>query len=86
VWGELVHPNLVRLRNIFITNEFDGHSNSLTFVHDFVFGAMTLTERHSRVTDQVGDISEDLIWSYIAQISSALRFLHSRGKAMRCLQ
>ena len=85
VWGDLVHPNIVRLRNIFITNEFDGQSNSLTFVHDFVFGAMTLVERHSRVTDQIGDISEELVWSYIAQIASALRFLHSRGKAMRCL-
>jgi len=33
----------VRLRNIFISNEWDnGNSNSLTFAHDFIFGAMTL--------------------------------------------
>ena len=42
------HTQIVRLRNIFITNEFNGQSNALTFVHDFIFGAMTLEERHMR--------------------------------------
>ena len=42
-----VHPNIVRVRNIFISNEWDS-MNALTFVHDFIFGAMTL--RSSQVT------------------------------------
>eukprot|EP00961_Rhodomonas_salina_P002618 36385-Rhodomonas_salina.1 len=85
VWGELQHASIVRLRNIFITNEFDAQSNALTFVHDFVFGAMTMEERYMRAQDTVGDISEELVWSYIAQLTSAIRFVHSRGKAVRCL-
>jgi hypothetical protein len=36
-----VHPNIVRVRNIFISNEWDS-MNALTFAHDFIFGAMTL--------------------------------------------
>ena len=31
-----------------ISNEWDGVSNSLTFAHDFIFGAMTLHERFMR--------------------------------------
>ena len=41
-----VHPNIVRVRNIFISNEWDGVSNALTFAHDFIFGAMTLQVPH----------------------------------------
>lgn len=68
---------LVRLRNIFITNEFNGQSNTLTFVHDFVYGAMTMEERHMR-GDSIGGINEDVIWSYVAQLTSAIRYVHSR--------
>ena len=68
-WMDVVHPNIVRLRNIFISNEWDkGMSNSLTFVHDFIFGAMTLQERFMRPGADMGDLSEDLVWSYIAQV------------------
>lgn len=83
-WLEISHPNVVKLRDIFITNEFNGQSNALTFVHDFVFGAMTFEERHIR-GDSMGGINEDVIWSYIAQITSAMRYIHARGKAVRCL-
>jgi len=85
-WMDLVHPNIVRLRNIFISNEWDGVSNSLTFAHDFIFGAMTLHERFMRpLSADMGDISEDLVWSYVAQLSSAMRFVHCRNKAFRCI-
>jgi len=30
------------------------------------------------VSADMGDISEDLIWSYVAQLTSALRYVHSR--------
>lgn len=83
-WVEIAHPNVVRLRDIFITNEFNGQNNALTFVHDFVFGAMTFEERHMR-GDNMGGINEEVIWSYMAQLTSAIRYMHARGKAVRCL-
>jgi PAB-dependent poly(A)-specific ribonuclease subunit 3 len=88
-WAEMAHPSLVRLRNIFITSDFDGgQSNALTFVHDFVFGAATLEERHMRPPADgapLGAVGEELVWCYAAQLMSALRFLHGHGRALRCL-
>mmetsp|Transcript_35221 Transcript_35221/g.92722 ORF Transcript_35221/g.92722 Transcript_35221/m.92722 type:complete len:464 (+) Transcript_35221:600-1991(+) len=87
-WAELAHPCLVRLRNILITSDFDGgQSNALTFVHDFVFGAMSLEERFMRGGPEaaMAAVSEELLWSYISQLVSALRFVHGQGRALRCL-
>ena len=88
-WAELAHPSLVRLRNIFITSDFDGgQSNALTFVHDFVFGAVTLEQRHMRPPADgapLGAVGEELVWCYVAQLMSALRFVHGHGRALRCV-
>ncbi|VDM41319.1 unnamed protein product [Toxocara canis] len=94
-WKKLIHANVVQLREVLPTRQFGDHS--LLFVYDFHPLSETLKLRHlnSRVNgmsatymDGIGSggLQESLIWTYIVQLSSALRAIHSSGMAARTVE
>ena len=71
------HPNLVRLERCFVDK-----NKSLFFVHSYWPTSQTLAERYVNSRQEV---AENLLWSYLTQLSSALRVVHVSGLAVRCL-
>ncbi|KAM3723478.1 PAN2-PAN3 deadenylation complex subunit [Dirofilaria immitis] len=94
-WKKLMHVNVVQLRDVIQTRQFGDHS--LLFAYDYHPLSETLKNRHlnSRLngSSKLGPIAnipgsgpvvqESLMWSYIVQLSSALRAIHSAGMAAR---
>uniref|UniRef100_A0A915AFQ2 PAN2-PAN3 deadenylation complex subunit PAN3 n=1 Tax=Parascaris univalens TaxID=6257 RepID=A0A915AFQ2_PARUN len=91
-WKKLIHANVVQLREVLVTRHFGDHS--LLFVYDFHPLSETMKFRHlsSRINGMStnfmdgmsgGGLQESLIWTYIVQLSSALRAIHSSGMAAR---
>jgi len=78
-WAGMEHPNIVRLDSI-ATERWSGEGTVL-FVYDFHLGAISLDE----FLQQQSTISEDLIWSFVVQLASALQTIHEHGLAARCL-
>eukprot|EP00039_Didymoeca_costata_P007684 m.102711 g.102711 ORF g.102711 m.102711 type:complete len:507 (+) comp13781_c0_seq1:196-1716(+) len=80
-WKNIRHSNIVNLREAFTTRDFQDHS--VCFIYDFHPLSETLLSRHFQ-TNQ-GFVSEELLWSYIIQITSALRAVHLSGLACRVI-
>ncbi|KAL4003096.1 hypothetical protein ACH3XW_6200 [Acanthocheilonema viteae] len=94
-WKKLMHVNVVQLRDVIQTRQFGDHS--LLFAYDYHPLSETLKNRHlnNRLngSSKLGPIAnlsgggpvvqESLMWSYIVQLSSALRAIHSAGMAAR---
>ncbi|KAI3433530.1 hypothetical protein D9Q98_003340 [Chlorella vulgaris] len=85
------HPNLVGLREALVSNEWG--SPSLVFAHDYHPGAFTLEQAHILPAQGPQGLvrtpaSEEQLWSYLVQLASGLRCIHSAGLAARpaCLQ
>ncbi|KAH9513810.1 PAB-dependent poly(A)-specific ribonuclease subunit 3 [Bulinus truncatus] len=109
-WKKLYHPNVVSLKEVFTTKNFN--DNSIVFVYDYHPGAETLmslhfssphingynhhhhhhhhyARDHGKISGATGSRSsllpESLIWTYIVQLSSALRAIHAANLAARSL-
>lgn len=54
------------------------------FVYEFHPGAKTLEMAHLVPTNTT-PFNEDVLWSYICQLVSALRLIHVQGLACRCI-
>ncbi|VDM96103.1 unnamed protein product [Thelazia callipaeda] len=94
-WKKLVHVNVVQLRDVIQTRQFG--DCSVIFAYDYHPLSETLRTRHllNRLngSSKLGPIAnltggspvmqESLMWSYIVQLSSALRAIHSAGMAAR---
>jgi len=79
-WSSMSHPGICRLHKCFLTQR------ALFFVHDYCAGgAQSIQERYLSSTSNNAPVSERLIWSYITQLVSILRYIHSRGMACRSL-
>jgi len=77
---QIPHPNIINLREVFTTKDFGDHS--LVFVYDYHPGAVTLQQHHfARHKEE--RIEERVLWSYVIQLSSALRVMHNQGLACR---
>lgn len=77
------HPNVIGLREAFVSDEIDATS-SLYFSYDFHPGAYTLEQAHILPTHTPQGLSrtaasEEQLWSYLVQLTSALRAIHSAG-------
>lgn len=74
----------------FITNpKFSNFDQlALIFVYDYHPCSTTLFQEHFSTEAQQtgGNISEKVIWSYITQITSALKAIHSSGLAARVIE
>ncbi|KAJ2957748.1 hypothetical protein NQZ79_g6597 [Umbelopsis isabellina] len=85
-WRRIRHANVVSVREAFTTKAFGDHS--LVFVYDYHPCSKTLFEAHftNEAQQTGGNISEKIIWSYITQITSALKTIHTSGLAARMIE
>jgi len=82
------HPGICQLYDCFI------HQRALFFVHDYCPNAVTLADAYLNNNGDNGIISgsvmaplsERIIWSYVTQLVSVIRYMHSRRMACRSLQ
>ena len=58
---------------------------AFVFVYDYHPLAETLAARHNLGTGNPIAIAEGTLWSYVLQITSALKTMHLSGKACRSL-
>lgn len=87
-WKKVLNANVVTFHEAFTTRVFG--DSSLIFCHDYHPLASTLYEHH--FSPQQGGrgrgpavVPENILWSYISQISNALRAIHHAKLAARCL-
>jgi len=81
-WRNIQHPNVVSLKEIFVSKEF-GDNSSLFFTYEFFPGSETLESKF--LSQQGNPISEPVLWSFICQITSALKTIHSSGLVCRVI-
>ena len=87
-WRRVVSANVVRIHDAFTTRAFG--DSSLIFVQDYHPLSRTLAEVHltpdpAARFQQKSLIPEKVLWSYISQIATALKAIHSAHLAARCL-
>ncbi|KAI9022868.1 hypothetical protein CLU79DRAFT_751087 [Phycomyces nitens] len=95
-WKRIRHCNVVAIREAFATSAFD--DSSLVFVYDYHPCSETLQHVHLSSQTQSNfqrqpqiktksspHVPESTLWSYITQIASALKSIHSLGLAARVL-
>jgi PAB-dependent poly(A)-specific ribonuclease subunit 3 len=80
-WKKIQHPNVIAIKEVFTTKDFG--DNSAVFTHDFHPLAQTLHTRH--LTGRTSFVQESLLWSYIIQMTAALRAIHNQGLACRVI-
>ena len=81
IWNKTrgtMHPNIVSLRSAFV------HQRALFFTHDYFAGAKTLRDCYLN-GPHIQPLPEPLLWSFMCQLVTALRHLHSRNLACRVL-
>lgn len=80
-WTNVHHSNIIPLREVFFSDAFG--SNALYFVHDFYPCAQTVEHQYLSQQSGSGLLAEDMLWSFIAQMVSALATIHRQGLASR---
>jgi len=82
-WSPLAaHPNLVVPRHAFVSAEIDA-TPALFLVHELHPAAVTLKQAHLQPATSAAGLmqtaapSEETLWSYLVQLASALRAVHS---------
>lgn len=95
-WRRIRHPSIVSVREAFTTRAFG--DQSIVFVYDYHPLATTLYAEHmtikaaqpDRRTGRLQPVSmqvpERTLWSYLCQLTSALRSIHSSNLAARCIE
>ncbi|SJX66268.1 related to Pab1 dependent poly(A)-specific ribonuclease PAN3 [Sporisorium reilianum f. sp. reilianum] len=95
-WRRIRHPSIVSVREAFTTRAFG--DQSIVFVYDYHPLATTLYAEHmtikaaqpDRRTGRMQPVSmqvpERTLWSYLCQLTSALRSIHSSNLAARCIE
>lgn len=93
-WKSLRHSNIVSLHEVFTTKAF--HDQSLVFIYNFhpssdtfmdiLFRSPNWTSKGELLNVRLEVTSnEQTIWSFIVQLTSAIRQIHSAGLAYRSL-
>ncbi|CAG8507006.1 12528_t:CDS:2 [Acaulospora colombiana] len=87
-WRKIRHANIVSIREAFTTKAFGDHS--LVFVYDYHPLSQTLFDKHFSSTQMSAqfhsNISESVLWSYIVQLASTLKTIHSSNLAARMIE
>ena len=88
-WSDIKHPNIVSVRQAFATSEFQdaegvGEGGSLVYVYDYIDLAQTMEAWHQQHYS-ASLVHETVLWDFALQICMALRLIHSRGLAARCV-
>ncbi|KAG0212722.1 PAB-dependent poly(A)-specific ribonuclease subunit 3 [Mortierella sp. GBA30] len=94
-WRRIRHANIVSIREAFTSKAFGDHS--LVFVYDYHPCSKTLYDVHFGAQAQLASqvvvgapknadiIHERILWSYLIQLTSALKKIHSSGLAARLI-
>eukprot|EP00053_Salpingoeca_punica_P015251 m.140121 g.140121 ORF g.140121 m.140121 type:complete len:615 (-) comp16664_c0_seq2:177-2021(-) len=82
LWKKVNHPNVIALKEVFTTKDFQDHS--VVFVYEYHPNCETLLNRH--FSGPPTPIPEQLLWTYIIQMTSALRTIHSLNLACRVFE
>ncbi|KAK0725718.1 hypothetical protein B0H67DRAFT_571235 [Lasiosphaeris hirsuta] len=88
-WKTIKNANIVTVHEAFTTREFG--DSSLIFAFDYHPLSKTLQELHFQPAQgarQRGPalIPENVLWSYICQITNALKAIHTNNLAARCIE
>ncbi|KAI9000236.1 kinase-like domain-containing protein [Gaertneriomyces semiglobifer] len=83
-WRRLRHSSIVSVREAFTTKAFGDHS--LVFVYDYHPLSSTLYTRYFAAGTYPNPVAEKNLWSFITQIASALKTIHSAGLAARIIE
>lgn len=89
-WRRIRHSNIISLHEVFSSKDFQ--DQSLVFVYDFHPCSDTLMDELFRGSSWKSKNerpkklpTESLIWTYIVQLTSALRQIHTMGLAYRAM-
>ncbi|RYO83540.1 hypothetical protein DL764_009447 [Monosporascus ibericus] len=84
-WKKICHPNVVTVFEAFTTRDFN--DSSLVFAHHYHPLSKTLAEHHfpSNRYGRAPPVQEKVLWSYLVQLSSALKVIHNAKLAARCI-
>src|SRR4051812_19835928 len=88
-WKHIINASIVRVHDAFTNRSFG--DSSLIFVTDYHPLSKTLAEHHfghsrdQRGRHSVEQVPEHVLWSYVTQIASALKTIHSNGLAARVI-
>ncbi|KAI1299695.1 hypothetical protein F5Y03DRAFT_365325 [Xylaria venustula] len=86
-WKKITHPSIVTTVEAFTTRDFN--DSSLIFVHKYHPLSKTLAEHHFPITtnrfSRTAPVPEKVLWSYLVQLSSALKVIHKAKLAARCI-
>ncbi|RHZ78795.1 hypothetical protein Glove_156g105 [Diversispora epigaea] len=94
-WRRIRHANIVSIREAFTTKAFGDHS--LVVVYDYHPLSQTLFDKHFSSLQtpnqqliqggiSVDNLPESVLWSYIIQLTSAIKTIHSTGLAARMIE
>ncbi|KAJ3300231.1 PAB-dependent poly(A)-specific ribonuclease subunit 3 [Borealophlyctis nickersoniae] len=84
-WRRIRHANVVSVREAFTTKAFGDHS--LVFVYDYHPLSTTLLAKHFPPPMHTApSVPEKNLWTYITQLASALKSIHSAGLAARVVE
>lgn len=81
-WMSLKNPNVVRIQDAFSSMCFGTFGEpSLCMVYDYYPLSSTLQEEHlsKKPGGKLTSVTEDILWSYIIQITNALLGIHKAG-------
>lgn len=84
-WKSINNSNLVKIQDCFTTIAFGGNKSQLCCIYDYYPNSNTLLEQHfsRKLGGKLEPITEDLIWTYIIQISNVLGDIHRKNLAAR---
>lgn len=82
-WKLVRSPNVVHVQDAFTTMAFGGESSQLIVVYDYYPNASTLSDYHKKTAWRTEPITEDILWSYLVQLVSAITAIHAKGLAAR---
>ena len=90
-WKHIINASIVRVVDAFTNRNFG--DSSLIFVTDYHPLSKTLAEHHhigqgrqQRGRGSIDQVPEAVLWSYVVQIASALKTIHSNGLAARLIE
>ncbi|KAE9379831.1 hypothetical protein N431DRAFT_432215 [Stipitochalara longipes BDJ] len=86
-WKHIHNGGVVSVINSFTTQAFG--DSSLIFVYNYHPMSKTLAETHFAPTNRYGHrapANEQVLWSYIVQLASAIKAVHGTNLAVRCLE
>lgn len=85
-WKKVTCANIVTIHNAWTTTKFG--DSSIVFVYDYHPLSKTLAEAHfgpSPIFSGSRHVPENVLWSYIVQLASALKTIHNTGLAARVI-